>query len=163
MNKLPKALIYTLSLVLLAIGSAVAYQVFKGSNIKYKNSMIGEITVGQGQNQTTLLEFLEKSETALQAAQATINQQSLAIGRLEANVENFQGEILRLEAMLTQQQSVESLSAETSLTAQIQTDTPKPEQISSNQAGLAKAKSQETIAKQIDLTRNILMQIHKNK
>jgi hypothetical protein len=164
MNKLPKVLIYAISLVLLAIGSAVAYQVFTGSNLNYKSDMLGEITIGQGQDQTTLKEFLEKSEAALQIAQATINDQSLAIGRLEANVETFQGQISRLQAMLAQQQSESGSvvqSSEVPLTAELQS--ASPELAVSRPTDPAKTKSQEAINRQIVLTRNVLKQMSKKK
>ncbi len=159
MNKLPKTMIYAISLVLVAIGSAIAYQVFTGSNLNYKSDMLGEITIGQGQDQTTLLEYLQKSEAALQEAQATINEQSLSIGRLEGKVENFRNEISRLRRIVERQQGERAseslsssevpLSAESVTRAPAQVEPEKP------------TRSHEALTRQIELTRNILKQIKK--
>lgn len=67
----PKPISYALAIVIVAIGCAVAYRVFSGTSFSYKGQL-GDITLGSGESQTTLNEFVEDSNKALSVAEESI-------------------------------------------------------------------------------------------
>jgi hypothetical protein len=97
-SNIPKPLVYSMSIVLLAIGLGVAYQVVDGSDLSY-DGPLGAIKVGSGEDQTTLEQFLGQSETALKGAQETISEQESLIVRLKATVAQYKNEVVALKAL----------------------------------------------------------------
>ncbi len=107
LSKLPKPIVYSLSLVLLAIGLSITYQVVLGSHLSY-DGPLGSIKVGSGENQTTLSQFLSESEAALEDAQVTIGEQNRLIEKLKASVSTYRKEVASLKTLASKLRSSNS-------------------------------------------------------
>ncbi|MBX2847090.1 MAG: hypothetical protein KTR16_02125 [Acidiferrobacterales bacterium] len=98
LSKMPKPLIYAMSIAITAIGLSIAYQIVGGSEFGYSGPL-GEIVVGKGNNQTTLDTFLSESEDALKNARVTISEQESIIARLKTSIEKYKQEVIALQSM----------------------------------------------------------------
>lgn len=84
----PKPISFALAIVIVAIGCAVAYRVLLGTSFSYKGQL-GDITLGSGESQTTLNQFVEDSNQALSAAEESIARLEEENGLLKEKLKEY--------------------------------------------------------------------------
>ena len=105
---IPRPIAYALSIVIVALGFSVSYQVLIGSSFSYE-SKLGSIQLGQGDNATTLAEFVDQSQEALAAAKDSI-------ATLEAENEDLRAQIEKYQQTMQEiQQTASATSGEEAL------------------------------------------------
>ncbi len=82
---LPQPIVYALAIILVVIGSALAYRIATGSLFEYSGPL-GDIKVGNGGEPTTLAEYVSETQAALDAAQQTIKSQDAKIAALSRDL-----------------------------------------------------------------------------
>jgi|GEM_PF-4444889 len=111
LGAMPRPISYALSIVIVGIGLAVSYQVFLGSSFSYEGQL-GSIQLGKGDNATTLAEFVEQSQEALTAAQASI-------ASLEKENQELQQQLVAYEKTIDELKIAARKSEDTEVAASI--------------------------------------------
>ena len=87
MPTLSKPLSYGLAIAAVLIGTAIAYQIALGGNFSLKNDSfemtLGEIPIGNGEQQTTVGDYLNENQQTLDLAEKTIQDLQQRITSLE--------------------------------------------------------------------------------
>lgn len=133
LGSIPRPIVYSLSIVIVLLGFSVSYQVFIGTSFTYEGRL-GSIQLGQGEDATTLAEFVDQSQQALAAAKS-------AIANLEAENDNLRTEIAAYR------QSMQEIER----TAGVESDSALKAVISDNLSNLAT--SNDVAARQAESTK----------
>lgn len=84
----PKPIAIALAIIIVAIGCAVAYRILLGTSFSYAGQL-GNITLGSGDNQTTLNEFVDNSNQALSEAEASLAKLQEENEQLKAKIREY--------------------------------------------------------------------------
>ncbi len=123
LSKLPKPIIYALSIIIVVLGLALAFRIFQGSGISIATP-IGDLIIPAGDEQITMNEFIKNSKDVLALANNKIDKQTEIIHNLKSELNRSQKEVKKLtqltEKLNNARNNQEKQIASRELTATIQ-------------------------------------------